>query len=482
MNHNTDLDHHDDDDNDYNDYNDPEFPTTQTLTKWRKGVPDPSDDRINHWSLNGFGEPVFTGGLYSHSEIRTLETTLKDYCASKNVTPAELCSERHYKAVRGAWHEIAQCLPHRTVLSVYRRALRQFAGHARGDWSEEEVATLSRLVEVHGQRWKAIQNEMGRSAHSCRSKFYELDDEFERGKWSTNALELLLRSVRDVLRVPRDGMDVREINQWTLENHTKIPWTMVSFRVRRRRLDCYFKWRSMTKRSNRLAVAMGLEPVPMARCTLKFDAKMEYYQWKAEQDPKWREKFAQTCIMPLLRDTSDGTDTQLKRDDMLLGSIIESKASRPSEVPWNNLRYMPNGMSSRERFDHLVDTLAPEDALDLPLWELAKVVKGALAGFASAGRNLTETPSSGHAKKRKPVDRATRNDVAEPSSESNAMSAFNIPGIDRDAVCNKIKEIIASANCDELTVKGVRKILEKWLGMRLAKYQHDIKALIVEVM
>jgi hypothetical protein len=62
--------------------------TSQIVTKWRKGVPDPKNDRINHWSLNGFGEPVFTGGLYSSEEIRTLEATVKDYCASKNVTPA----------------------------------------------------------------------------------------------------------------------------------------------------------------------------------------------------------------------------------------------------------------------------------------------------------------------------------------------------------------------------------------------------------
>jgi len=101
-----------------------------------------------------------------------------------------------------------------------------FAGHATGKWSDEEVTALSRLVELHGQKWKTIQDKLGRSAHNCRSKFFDMNDEFERGRWSEQKIKLLLRVVRDVLGVPREDMDVREINQWTLENNSKIPWTI----------------------------------------------------------------------------------------------------------------------------------------------------------------------------------------------------------------------------------------------------------------
>ncbi len=85
-------------------------------------------------------------------EVRILEQTVKEYCASKTVTLSELCGgadhTKHNKSVRNAWKEIAQCLPHRTVLSIYRRARRQFHGHTRGPWSQEEVSTLFRLVEA----------------------------------------------------------------------------------------------------------------------------------------------------------------------------------------------------------------------------------------------------------------------------------------------------------------------------------------------
>jgi hypothetical protein len=67
-------------------------------------------------------------------------------------------------------------------------------------------------------------------------------------------------------------------------------------------------------------------------------------------------------------------------------------------------------------------------------------------------------------------------------STSNDNATIHIPNVDIDEVHKKIKEIIASADCDELTIKGVRKILEKWLGMRLSKYHWEIKALIVDAM
>ena len=67
-------------------------------------------------------------------------------------------------------------------------------------------------------------------------------------------------------------------------------------------------------------------------------------------------------------------------------------------------------------------------------------------------------------------------------STSNDSATIGIPNVDIDQVHNKVEEIIASANCDELMVKGVRKMLEEWLGMRLSKYHREIKALIVDAM
>ncbi|KAL3768048.1 hypothetical protein ACHAW5_001435 [Stephanodiscus triporus] len=367
--------------------------TQRSRQKWSKGVADPDgDQRVNVWSLNGFGQPVLTGGMWRPDEELILDRAVRDYCASKNATLTQLCGgsdhRKHDGALRGAWAEIARCLPHRTVLSVYRKALRRHHGLTRGPWTEEEVASLFRLVDVHGRRWRLIQDKLGRSDIDCRNKYDYSNAKFQRGKWSAESVELLLRKVREALGVaPHENeMDVREINRRTLERDTRIPWTAVGQSVNRRREDCYFKWKQMTKRSNRRAAELGLEAVPMARESLKFDVRSEYYRWKAEQNPTRRGEchiHDEVCVSPPLgSEGDDAVDYQKCRIIRLLDSIIDSRATRPSEVSWHAL----GGDAPREEFEEVIDKYAPDDDLDLPLWKLAQVVRDLVA--RDAGRSV----------------------------------------------------------------------------------------------
>lgn len=455
---------------------------------WAKGVHDPnSDSRVNIWSLNGFGEPVLTGGMYQPDETKKLEQTVKDYCAAKSVTPDQLCAQIHNKVIRNAWQEIAQCLPHRTVLSVYRRALRQFHGMTRGTWEKDEVATLFRLVELYGPKWKTIQDKLGRSATDCRVKYEYESDQFKRGKWSVENVELLLKNVRSALRkLPRKDMDVREINQWTLEHNKKIPWTAISYRVNRRRQDCYFKWKQMTKRSNNKAIQLGLEPTPMARETHKFDVRQEYYRWKAEQDPKWRQKYTEEFVLPLLQKQSDGnnTDNRKEQDLKFLDAIIESRPTRPSEVSWQSLTQ--GGEAPRERWDDLIDTYAPDDDLDLPLWKLATVVKSAVCRNAKnvpASKPATAKNKLHEAGQKKKKSNIKKQSVKPTSSdESDSDDEPDIAGVSRQQIRNAIKEIVDTGDTDNLTIKGVRKLLQKQLSIDLSAHKDIVKKMVKEML
>mmetsp|Transcript_9863 Transcript_9863/g.21326 ORF Transcript_9863/g.21326 Transcript_9863/m.21326 type:complete len:482 (+) Transcript_9863:191-1636(+) len=458
---------------------------TQSKGKWTKGVAQShTDDRVNIWSLNGFGQPVFTGGMWDRDEARTLEKTIKDYCASKNVTLSELCGGDDHrifnKSVRGAWKEIAQCVPHRTVLSVYRRALRQCHGMTRGSWSEEEVASLFRLVGVHGHRWKIIQDKLNRSAIDCRVKFFESNDQFDRGKWSTENVELLLKKVRSALNLPRKDMDVREINQWTLEHDTKIPWTAISGKVKRRRADCYFKWKQMTKRSNKKAIELSLEPIPMARETLKINTKAEYYQWKAEQDPKWRQKYAEEFIMPLLHDEMDGSE-ELEANIQLLDSIIKSRAARPSEVSWH--AFVQRGEGPREIWDDLVDKYAKDEDMDLPVWKLAKVVKAAVEKNTPPNKKALQLRK----KKAPPLDpefeeslKNLGDGVKRKRRRKNHNSGPNIPHEYIPELEKMIKDIVNNAKKEDLTVERLWRVLEKKSPLDLSRHKDMVEIMLKE--
>jgi hypothetical protein len=75
----------------------------------------------NKWSKNGYGNPVSNKqtGKFTREESDLVRKAVEDYCASKQIPTARLCSECDHKAeLKGAWMEIAKSLPHRSVYVV----------------------------------------------------------------------------------------------------------------------------------------------------------------------------------------------------------------------------------------------------------------------------------------------------------------------------------------------------------------------------
>lgn len=68
--------------------------------------------------------------------------------------------------------------------------------------------------------------------------------------------------------------------------------------------------------------------------------------------------------------------------------------------------------------------------------------------------------------------------------EDNDEIAINIsiPGVSIEKVREKVKSIVENANREELTVKGVRKMLEEWLDEDLSEHKDAIRSLVMEAM
>lgn len=87
-----------------------------------------SAEVMNKWSKNGFGAPVAAkqSGKFSKAESEKVRKAIAEFCDVRQITVARLCSECDHKAeLKGAWMEIAKCLPERSVQSVYRHGIRQ---------------------------------------------------------------------------------------------------------------------------------------------------------------------------------------------------------------------------------------------------------------------------------------------------------------------------------------------------------------------
>ncbi|KAL7543293.1 hypothetical protein ACHAXR_013158 [Thalassiosira sp. AJA248-18] len=59
---------------------------------------------------------------------------------------------------------------------------------------------------------------------------------------------------------------------------------------------------------------------------------------------------------------------------------------------------------------------------------------------------------------------------------------LDIPGVDIEKVREKVKTIVKNANREELTVKGVRKMLEEWLDTDLTDHKDAVRSIVMEVM
>lgn len=250
---------------------------------------------VNKWSRNGYGEPALATGKFSPEESATIRDAIIRYCESRNIEPARLCSECEHRAeLKGAWMEIARCLPDRSVQAVYRHGLRQLHPFKRGPWSEEECMMLLELVARLGKRWALIQAKINRSADSCRDKHREIgqNSEYIRGRWTndeqkelmkvvwefccktfphvvlrkalvddssnelvtrTNSasikadIELVPENVPENLNVKMLGRVIEEYGRANPNVSITIPWSTISKKMgNRSRLSCFKKWQKLT--------------------------------------------------------------------------------------------------------------------------------------------------------------------------------------------------------------------------------------------
>jgi hypothetical protein len=152
-------------------------------------------------------------------------------------------------------------------------------------------------------------------------------------------------------------------------------------------------------------------------------------------------------------------------------------------MSWHSIRDMPNGVSSRERFDELVDEYAPNEAMDLPLWQLAKIVRERFNKFVMAGNNDvasdSNTTSNALRPKKKSVNDPQPERVQSNPNNGRALSALEI---NTDALKRNISEVFATVDSNKVTMKGVRKLLEKQMGIKLRQYKDQIKEIVMEML
>ncbi|CAM9271142.1 unnamed protein product [Ectocarpus sp. 8 AP-2014] len=180
------------------------------------------------------------GGKYSNTESKIVVDAIKSYASANAITVESLCQDGSRSVgSKRAWLSIANCLPDRSVQSIYRHGIRQLHGMKMGPWTDEEVAQLKLLVSTHGKKWSEIGKKVGRSADACRDKSRELISTPQEGPWTEQEEKLLNKLMMDRMEC---GEDMSEV-MLTGDEEVDVPWAEVARIIKsRNRIACRKKW------------------------------------------------------------------------------------------------------------------------------------------------------------------------------------------------------------------------------------------------
>jgi hypothetical protein len=312
----------------------------------------------NKLSKNGFGDPTPSGGKFSPEESEIVRKGIEEYCERKGISTARLCSECDHKSeLKGAWMEISRNLPMRTVQSVYRHGLRQLHPFSRGPWSDDEVQSLLQLVTRMGKKWSTIQQTLGRTADSCRDKYREINSEYIKGRWKENETELLLRLIREQLKVD-PNTEVAEMANMVESQQIVLPWSTISKQIgKRSRLSCFKKWQKLT------GAVLSKRAAQTSRAVHTQISLNE--EEDGDEGPQIKRRKTDTVV-------KEEIDPRVA----LLQCLVDLEVKRPQEVSWASLDM--KFPKSRYLFDDWLDAHAAstqdDSILDLPISEAAKVL------------------------------------------------------------------------------------------------------------
>jgi hypothetical protein len=140
--------------------------------------------------------------------------------------------------------EIASQLPNKGVLSVTRNIRTRYPAETLEplQWTQEDDATLKKLVVETGHQWTVIGPQMGRTPDMVRLRWrdYVSVRDQRHGPWDDDEMERLYNYVLSLLEengwTEDKGLEVDVVSQY-------VNWGAVSSKVRQRsQLQCRIKW------------------------------------------------------------------------------------------------------------------------------------------------------------------------------------------------------------------------------------------------
>lgn len=149
-----------------------------------------------------------------------------------------LNSSKHPE-LKGCWKEIASSIPYRPYNAIYYRARILFMRSKSRKWTQEEYGMILKYQEEHGNKWRALADELGKHAWHVKDTWRRIKVRRKKGNWSQEEYQRLFDLVNTDLQLKLS--EEKKSKHGMLRDN--ICWSAISDELSTRpQSTCCLKW------------------------------------------------------------------------------------------------------------------------------------------------------------------------------------------------------------------------------------------------
>ncbi|CAI9787035.1 unnamed protein product [Fraxinus pennsylvanica] len=203
----------------------------------------PPTDELNAVTGNDEEDNLVRGKRFTREEDEIVEAAVFKYIEEHDLGEEGLkkvLNSKKYPEVRNCWKEIGSSIPYRPHIAVYCRAQILFRRSDTRKWTEEEYQMVRECQKEHGNRWRALADELGKHYWHVKDAWRRIKlPNSKKGHWSQEEYQGLFDLVNADLQ-QRVSEEKRSKHGMLRDN---ICWTAISDKLStRHQAICCMKW------------------------------------------------------------------------------------------------------------------------------------------------------------------------------------------------------------------------------------------------
>ncbi|KAL1554161.1 hypothetical protein AAHA92_14753 [Salvia divinorum] len=285
---------------------------------------------------NGEKANLVMGKRFTREEDEVVKSAVMKYIEEHELGDEGLqmiMKSGKHPELKGCWKEIASSIPYRPRSAIYYRARILFMRSESRKWTQEEYDMILKYQEVHGNKWRALADELGKHAWHVKDTWRRIKlRDRKKGNWSQEEYQRLFDLVNTDLQLKLS--EEKKYKHGMLRDN--ICWSAISDELSTRpQSTCCLKW------YNQLTSPMVAQGVWADSDDYRLLSALYRLDANCVEDVDWDD----------LIDTRAGDVCRKRWNQMVLHIGPNGNKSFAEQVEVLAQRYCPHLLEPRETWD-----------------------------------------------------------------------------------------------------------------------------------